>query len=78
MGWKDTIEVGFGRALKEAEEAGELEELSNLMWSMSRAAHDAATREKGLFTDFPCPKCGGEVGHRVNCPDGIATTKGAE
>lgn len=22
--------------------------------------------------DFPCPTCGGEVGHRINCPHGIA------
>ena len=21
---------------------------------------------------FRCPECGGEVGHRINCPDGIA------
>ena len=25
--------------------------------------------------DDPCPHCGGTVGHRVNCPDGIASSK---
>ena len=23
-----------------------------------------------IFLDYPCPKCGGEVGHLINCPDG--------
>ena len=27
--------------------------------------------EKGLFLDYSCPKCGGEIGHKINCPDGI-------
>lgn len=22
--------------------------------------------------ETPCPKCGGAIGHRVNCPDGIS------
>jgi hypothetical protein len=22
--------------------------------------------------ELPCPACGGEVGHRINCPHGIA------
>jgi hypothetical protein len=30
-------------------------------------------REKGEG-DEPCSKCGGTVGHRINCPDGIAFT----
>ena len=24
------------------------------------------------YAGFPCSGCGGEVGHRINCPDGIA------
>lgn len=27
-----------------------------------------------VFIDYPCPKCRGEVGHRINCPDGVAFT----
>jgi hypothetical protein len=30
-----------------------------------------ATAE-GEGDEAPCPLCGGTVGHRVNCPDGIA------
>ena len=28
-------------------------------------------------SDPPCPKCGSDLGHRVNCPNGIAFTSGA-
>jgi hypothetical protein len=31
-------------------------------------------REK-FELDELCPKCHGEVGHRINCPDGIASSK---
>ena len=27
---------------------------------------------KTMFIDYPCPKCGGDVGHLINCPDGSA------
>jgi len=34
---------------------------------------DKIDQSKGeIFLDFPCPKCGGEVGHIINCPDGAA------
>jgi len=34
---------------------------------------DKINQSKGeIFIDFPCPKCDGEVGHKINCPDGIA------
>ncbi len=34
---------------------------------------DKIDQSKGeIFLDFPCPKCDGEVGHKINCPDGIA------
>ena len=37
---------------------------------------DKIDQSKGeIFLDFPCPKCGGEVGHRINCPDGIASNE---
>jgi hypothetical protein len=28
-----------------------------------------------MFLDYPCPKCGGDVGHLINCPDGSAFTQ---
>ena len=34
--------------------------------------HFMDSGEAILDPDHPCPKCGGTIGHRVNCPDGIA------
>ena len=31
--------------------------------------------EDRIFLDYSCPKCHGQVGHLVNCPDGVAFTK---
>lgn len=28
-----------------------------------------------IFLDYPCPKCGGDVGHLINCPDGSCFSK---
>ncbi len=28
-----------------------------------------------MFLDYPCPKCGGNVGHLINCPDGSCFSK---
>ncbi len=28
--------------------------------------------ECNTYFDFPCPKCGGDIGHLINCPDGSA------
>jgi|GEM_PF-5523528 len=45
---------------------------------LPRGIHDtAAFRPSPAAPDsaFPCPECGGTIGHRVNCPDGIAFSR---
>ena len=31
--------------------------------------------DERMFLDYPCPKCGGNVGHLINCPDGSCFSK---
>jgi hypothetical protein len=38
----------------------------------ARAALESSAQQTVTRDLLPCPKCGGEVGHRINCPDGIA------
>jgi hypothetical protein len=34
--------------------------------------------ENWIDEDHPCPVCHGTVGHRINCPDGIAFSEEKE
>lgn len=70
------VEVGLGKhyGITKAQyieallilEAGELEE----------PVENDCDKLNILFeSDCPCPLCGGAVGHRINCPHGIAFSR---
>ena len=52
------------------------EELNPLPESLIKITVELVHEDEGddvVGSDFPCPICGGEVGHRINCPRGIAS-----
>ena len=76
---RDFTLTGFSKASDElimlAERTGWDCDGEDLCAKCQAACEDDSESEEYLMDDEPCPKCGGTVGHLINCPDGIAFSK---
>lgn len=54
-----------------------IESIQEQRGEIMRKEITSAEKEEGVYGEI-CPKCEGTVGHKINCPDGIAFSRNGE